>query len=101
MILMALDHTRSFLSSARFEPVDLVHTTPALFLTRWVTHFCVPVFFLLAGLGPFLSLARGRTVREISRFFLTRASGSCCSSSRLFLSAGTSRSRSYRRGRPE
>jgi uncharacterized membrane protein len=72
MILMALDHTRSFLSSARFEPVDLVHTTPALFLTRWVTHFCAPVFFLLAGLGPFLSLARGRTVREISRFFLTR-----------------------------
>jgi uncharacterized membrane protein len=72
MILMALDHTRSFLSSARFEPVDLVHTTPALFFTRWVTHFCAPVFFLLAGLGAFLSLARGRTVPEIGRFFLTR-----------------------------
>jgi uncharacterized membrane protein len=72
MILMVLDHTRSFLSAARFPPVDLVHTTPALFLTRWVTHFCAPVFFLLAGLGAFLSLARGRTVPEISRFFLTR-----------------------------
>ena len=72
MILMALDHTRAFLSAARFAPLDLVYTTPALFLTRWVTHFCAPVFFLLAGSGASLSLARGRTVPEISRFFLTR-----------------------------
>src|SRR4029453_4389158 len=72
MILMALDHTRSFLSSARFEPVDLAHTTPALFFTRWVPLFWPPVFFLLAGLGAFLSLTHGRTVPEISRFFLTR-----------------------------
>lgn len=72
MILMALDHTRAFLSDARFGPLDLVHTTPALFLTRWVTHFCAPVFFLLAGVGASLSLAHGRTVPEISRFLLTR-----------------------------
>jgi uncharacterized membrane protein len=72
MILMALDHTRAFLSDARFAPLDLVYTTPALFLTRWVTHFCAPVFFLLAGLGASLSLPRGRTVPEISRFLLTR-----------------------------
>ena len=72
MILMALDHTRAFLSAARFAPLDLVYTTPALFFTRWVTHFCAPVFFLLAGLGASLSLTRGRTVPEISRFFLTR-----------------------------
>lgn len=72
MILMALDHTRAFLSDARFAPLDLAHTTPALFLTRWVTHFCAPVFFLLAGLGASLSIARGRTVAEVSRFLLTR-----------------------------
>ena len=72
MILMALDHTRAFLSDARFAPLDLVQTTPALFLTRWVTHFCAPVFFLLAGLGASLSLAHGRRVPEVSRFFLTR-----------------------------
>jgi uncharacterized membrane protein len=72
MILMALDHTREFLTAARFAPLDLAHTTPALFLTRWVTHFCAPVFFLLAGLGISLSVARGRTVPEISHFLLTR-----------------------------
>jgi uncharacterized membrane protein len=72
MIVMVLDHTRAFLSEARFVPLDLAHTTAALFLTRWVTHFCAPVFFLLAGLGGSLSLARGRTLAEISRFFLTR-----------------------------
>jgi uncharacterized membrane protein len=72
MILMALDHTRAFLSDAGFAPLDLAYTTPALFLTRWITHFCAPVFFLLAGLGASLSLARGRTLPAISGFFLTR-----------------------------
>jgi uncharacterized membrane protein len=72
MIVMVLDHTRAFLSSARFVPLDLVHTTAAFFLTRWVSHFCAPIFFLLAGLGGSLSVARGRTLPEISRFFLTR-----------------------------
>lgn len=72
MILMALDHTRAFLSDARFPPLDLAHTTPALFLTRWVTHFCAPVFFLLAGLGAAVSVANGRAVREVSGFLLTR-----------------------------
>ena len=52
--------------------VDLAHTTPALFFTRWVTHFCAPAFFLLAGVGASLSLARGRSLAQVSRFFLTR-----------------------------
>ena len=72
MVLMALDHTRGFLTNAQFAPVDLAHTTPALFLTRWVTHFCAPAFFLLAGVGASLSLARGRSLAQVSRFFLTR-----------------------------
>jgi hypothetical protein len=47
MILMALDHTRDFFGSHAFFPEDLAHATIPLFFTRWVTHICAPVFFLL------------------------------------------------------
>jgi uncharacterized membrane protein len=63
---------RWFLSNARFDPTDPAQTTVALFFTRWVTHFCAPGFMLLAGAGAYLSLGRGRTPRELSRFLLTR-----------------------------
>jgi uncharacterized membrane protein len=51
MILMALDHTRDYFSRADFNPLDLAHTTPALFLTRWITHFCAPLFIFLSGVS--------------------------------------------------
>jgi uncharacterized membrane protein len=72
MVIMALDHTRDYFSNARFDPLDLSQTTLALYLTRWVTHFCAPVFIFLAGTGAYLSLARGKTKRELSRFLWTR-----------------------------
>ncbi len=72
IVLMVLDHVRWFLSSARFDPTDATQTTAALFFTRWVTHFCAPVFMLLAGTGAYLSLGRGQQVRGLSRFLLTR-----------------------------
>jgi uncharacterized membrane protein len=72
MILMALDHTRDFFTDSRFAPEDLAHTTGALFFTRWITHFCAPIFFLLAGTGAYLALSRGKPLPEVSKFLWTR-----------------------------
>src|ERR1700680_5118564 len=71
MILMALDHTRDFFGIPGQSPTDLATTTPALFFTRWITHFCAPLFFLLTGTGAYLSLRR-KSRSELSRFLLTR-----------------------------
>src|SRR5438309_9701202 len=74
MVIMMLDHTRDFIHYAifQFDPLDLSKTTTALFLTRWITHFCAPVFVFLAGTGAYLQFARGKSKRELSRFLITR-----------------------------
>ena len=72
MVIMALDHTRDFFSKLRFPPEDLSRSTPFLFFTRWITHFCAPSFFFLAGLGAALSLSRGKTKKSLSWFLFTR-----------------------------
>jgi uncharacterized membrane protein len=69
MAIMALDHTRDFFTTSGFNPRDV--TEPALFLTRWITHFCAPIFIFLAGLSAFLH-SRSRSIEELSRFLLTR-----------------------------
>ncbi len=71
MIIMALDHTRDFFGIPGQNPTDLASATAALFLTRWITHFCAPVFFLLTGTGAYLSLRR-KSPGELSRFLFTR-----------------------------
>jgi uncharacterized membrane protein len=71
MILMALDHTRDFFGNSGFNPTDPATTTIPLFFTRWITHFCAPVFFLLTGACAYLSL-RKKAKRELSRFLFTR-----------------------------
>jgi uncharacterized membrane protein len=72
MVLMVLDHVREYFMDARVNPTDLASTTPALFFTRWITHFCAPTFVFLAGVGAALSGARGKTRGELSRFLVTR-----------------------------
>jgi uncharacterized membrane protein len=75
MALMALDHARDFFHAGALQgvdPLDPATTTPVLFFTRWITHFCAPVFLLLAGAGAFLSESRGRTKRDISLHLLKR-----------------------------
>lgn len=70
IVLMALDHTRDFFGTSGANPRDVAE--PALFLTRWITHFCAPVFIFLAGVSAYLYGARGRSVGALSRFLLTR-----------------------------
>jgi uncharacterized membrane protein len=74
MILMALDHARDYFHSSAllFDPEDLTRTSAAIFLTRWITHFCAPVFMLTAGLGAFYWRAADRTTAGLSRFLLAR-----------------------------
>jgi uncharacterized membrane protein len=73
MIIMALDHTRDYFhnSAFLFNPEDLAQTSVILFFTRWITHFCAPVFVFLAGVSAYLYGAK-RSRKELSFFLFTR-----------------------------
>jgi len=73
MIIMALDHTRDYFNADAFlyDPLDLQKTTVLLFFTRWITHFCAPIFVLLAGTSAFISGQR-KTKKELSIFLFKR-----------------------------
>ena len=75
MMLMAIDHIRDYVarSAQQFSPTDLTRTTPAIFVTRWMTHFCAPVFILTAGLGAYLWMSRGHHSKgALSRLLISR-----------------------------
>lgn len=73
MIIMALDHVRDYFHADAFlyDPLDLTKTTPVLFFTRWITHFCAPVFIFLAGTSALLS-GQKKSKKELSLFLLKR-----------------------------
>ena len=73
MILMTLDHVRDYFHYDAFfyDPTDLSQTSPALFLTRFVTHFCAPVFVMLAGTSAYL-VGRRMSKNELSVWLLKR-----------------------------
>jgi uncharacterized membrane protein len=75
MIVMALDHVRDYfagIAGGHFLATDLTRTWPALFFTRWITHFCAPVFVFLAGTGARLQAHAGKSRGELQRFLATR-----------------------------
>ena len=79
IVIMAIDHVRDFFYQVVVEggatvatgPTDLATTTPELFFTRWITHFCAPIFVFLAGTSAYLMGLR-RTKAELSRFLISR-----------------------------
>jgi uncharacterized membrane protein len=66
MVLMAIDHVRVYSGVPAGGP------SPGVFLTRWVTHFCAPVFVFLAGTAAFLHGQRLGDRGRLARFLVTR-----------------------------
>ena len=73
MVIMALDHVRDYfhISANIDDPLNLDTTTPLLFLTRWITHFCAPIFVFLSGTSIYLQSLR-KTKKELSSFLIKR-----------------------------
>ncbi|HTD40015.1 MAG TPA: heparan-alpha-glucosaminide N-acetyltransferase domain-containing protein [Mucilaginibacter sp.] len=71
MLIMAIDHVRDFFHHGHPEPNDLTITTPILFFTRFITHFCAPTFVLLTGVSAYLAGTR-RTENQLSLFLIKR-----------------------------
>ncbi|WP_353779469.1 heparan-alpha-glucosaminide N-acetyltransferase domain-containing protein [Winogradskyella sp. 3972H.M.0a.05] len=74
MVIMALDHVRDYFHINAFVgnyPENLESTNMVLFGTRFITHYCAPVFVFLAGTSAFL-YGQGKTKGELSKFLITR-----------------------------
>jgi len=73
MVIMALDHVRDYFHYGSFfnDPTNLETTTPILFFTRFITHYCAPIFVFLAGTSAFLYGSK-KTKGELFKFLFTR-----------------------------
>lgn len=72
MVIMALDHTRDYFTNFYGNPTDLSVASTSMFLTRWITHFCAPVFIFLAGTSAYLSLSKKQNKNAASMFLFKR-----------------------------
>jgi len=74
MMIMLLDHTREFVHAGALQsdPADPATTTVPVFFTRWITHFCAPVFVFISGLSIYLQKMNGKPNGKLSRFLWTR-----------------------------
>jgi uncharacterized membrane protein len=73
MVIMALDHVRDYfhIGANLDDPLNLASTSPALYATRWITHFCAPIFVFLSGTSIYLQSLR-KTKKELSSFLIKR-----------------------------
>lgn len=72
IVIMAIDHVRDFVMvDAAQDPMANPDIGVALFFTRWITHFCAPVFVFLAGTSAGLMTAR-KSPSELGAFLLKR-----------------------------
>ena len=73
MVIMAIDHVRDFfhIEASTGDPTNMATTTPQLFFTRWITHFCAPTFVFLAGTSAYLS-GIDKTKRELAASLIRR-----------------------------
>ena len=73
IVIMAIDHVRDFtMIGTELDPMANPNITVGLFFTRWITHFCAPVFVLLAGTSAGLMTAR-KSGHVLARFLVSRA----------------------------
>lgn len=75
MAIMLLDHVREFfyLHKQVTDPMDLSLSSPELFFTRFITHFCAPIFVFLSGLSAWMHAKNKHLSRyEISSFLFKR-----------------------------
>ena len=72
MVFMCLDHTREYFGNLGDNPENLETTTPILFFTRWITHYCAPTFVFLAGLAAWLYGRKVEDKLRLSQFLFTR-----------------------------